>query len=275
MDWRPFLGQNGPALEVRLSRIPFLVTVVCLGWASALMQAGQGAGQAAPAAPKPLVPAAANSIAANPDAFLGQIVTVTASIDQVVSPTSFTVDQDPRKPAAGDVLVIAKALNAPLILNSHVTVIGEVVRHEGRPAIRATSVLTAAGLDLAKRIPPPMTPEEEALDKAMKTINPAFGAIRQAVAAAGGENAVQHAATLKQAFIETEAFWKKRGVADAQKWAADARAQSEALERAIADGQWDAAKAAAGTLQQACSACHGAYRERLDDGTYRMRTEGK
>src|SRR5688500_4435397 len=275
MDWRPFLGQNGPALEVRLSRIPFLVTVVCLGWASVLMQAGQGAGQAAPAAPKPRVPAAANSIAANPDAFLGQIVTVTASIDQVVSPTSFTVDQDPRKPAAGDVLVIAKALNAPLILNSHVTVIGEVVRHEGRPAIRATSVLTAAGLDLAKRIPPPMTPAEEALDKAMKTINPAIGAIRQAVAAAGGENAAQHAATLKQAFIGTEACWKNRRVAAAPEGAADARAQCEALERATADGQWVAATAAAGALQQACSACHGAYRERLDDGTYRMRIEGK
>ena len=65
------------------------------------------------------------------------------------------------------------------------------------------------------------------------------------------------------------------GVADAQKWAADARAQSEALERAIADGKWDDAKAAAGTLQQACSACHGAYRERLDDGSYRIRTESK
>ena len=262
-----------------MRRVLFLVMMLCLGWAAALMQAGQGSGSGTPAgqaaAPKPLVPAAANSIAANPDLFLGQIVTVTASIDQVVSPTSFTVDQDPRKAAAGDVLVIAASLSAPLIVNSHVTVIGEVVRHEGRPAIRATSVLTSAGIDLAKRVPPPMTPDEEALDKAMKAINPAFGAIRQAVAAAGGENAAQHAATLKQAFIDTEAFWKKRGVADAQKWAADARAQSETLERAIGAGNWDEAKAAAGTLQQACSACHGAYRERLDDGTYRMRTEGK
>ena len=265
-----------------MRRIRITVTGLSLVWAAALVVAAQGqtagqaaqpgtpAGQAPP--PKPLVPAAANSIAANPEAFLGQIVTVTAAVDQVLSATTFTVDQDPRKPAAADVLVIAASLNAPVIVNSHVTVIGEVVRHEGRPAIRATSVLTSAGLDLAKRILPPMTPDEEALDKAMKAINPAFGAIRQAVAAAGGENAAQHAATLKHAFIETEAFWKKRGVADAQKWAADARAQSEALERAITAGKWDEAKAAAGTLQQACSACHGAYRERQDDGTYRLRT---
>lgn len=246
-----------------------------LGWAGAFIQAGQGPPIPAPPAPKPLVPAAANSIAANPDSFVGQIVTVTASIDRILSPTTFTVDQDPRKPEAADVLVIAQSLSAPLIPNSHVTVIGEVVRHEGRPAIRATSVLTSSGIDLAKRIPPPMTAEEEALDKTMKTINPAFAAIRQAVAAAGGENAAQHAATLKQGFTDTEAFWKKRGTTDAMKWAADARAQSEALERAITAGKWDDAKAAAGTLQQACSACHGAYRERLDDGTYRIRTEGK
>ena len=258
-----------------MRRTSVVLTALCFGWAAALIHAGQSAPAPTPAAPKPLVPAAANSIAANPEAFLGQVVTVTAAIDQILSPTTFTVDQDPRKAAAGDVLVIAASLSAPLIVNTHVTVIGEVVRHEGRPAIRATSVLTSSGIDLAKRIPPPMTPEEEVLDKTMKSINPAFAAIRQAVAAAGGENAAQHAATLKQAFTDTEAFWKKRGAADAQKWAADARAQSEALERAIADGQWDAAKAAAGTLQQACSSCHGAYRERLDDGSYRLRAESK
>ncbi len=258
-----------------MRRTSVVLTGLCFAWAAALIQAGQSAPASPAAAPKPLVPAAANSIAANPEAFLGQVVTVTASVDQILSPTTFTVDQDPRKPAAGDVLVLAQSLSAPLIPNAHVTVIGEVIRHEGRPAIRATAVLTSAGIDLAKRIPPPMTPEEEALDKAMKAINPAFGAIRQAVAAAGGENAAQHAATLKQAFTETEAFWKKRGVADAQKWAGDARAQSEALERAITDGKWDDAKAAAGTLQQVCSACHGAYRERLDDGSYRLRTESK
>jgi hypothetical protein len=233
-----------------------------------------GQGPAAPA-PKPLVPAAANSIAKDPDAFVGQVVTLTASIDQVLSPTMFTVDQNPRKPADGDVLVIAQSLSAPIIVNTHVTVIGEVVRHEGRPAIRATSVLTSAGVDLARRVLPPLSPEEAALDKAMKTIGPAFNAVRQAVAAGGGDNAAQQATALTQALTETEAFWKKRGVADAQQWAADALAQSTALERAVAAGKWEDAKTAASALQQACSACHGAYRERLDDGSYRMRTEGK
>jgi hypothetical protein len=226
---------------------------------------------AAAPAPKPLVPAAASSIAASPDGFYGQNVTVTASVDRVVSATSFIIDQDVRKSGEAEVLVVAAQLNAPVKINGYVTVIGEVFSHEGRPAIRAVSVIDASMVDLAKRLPPPMTPEEESFDKVMKQIGPAFTAVRQAVAAAGGEAAPANAATLRQRFSDVEAFWKKRDKADAVKWSVDARTQSEALERAVGAGKWDDAKAAASALQQTCSACHGVYRERQDDGSYRIR----
>ncbi|MBA2305119.1 MAG: cytochrome c [Acidobacteria bacterium] len=226
---------------------------------------------------KPLVPAAASSIASNPDAFYGQNVTITAAVDRLVSPTSFTVDQNTKTSGVGEVLILVPVLNAPLAVNTYVTIIGEVVRHEGRPAIQATAVITAAMIDIAKRLPPPMTPDEEAFDRLMKRINPAFSALRQAVAAGAGGGAntegtlnVQ-AALLMRAFADTEAFWKKRDQADAVKWAVDARAQAETLERAIAAGKSDDAKAAVTALQQTCSACHGKYRERQDDGSYRIR----
>ena len=230
-----------------------------------------GARQDAPPAPKPLVPAAANSIAASPDTFYGQNVTVTAAVERVVSPTAFTVDQDPKSTAA-EILVLVETLTSPLAVNSYVTVIGEVIRHEGGPAIRAASVITTAMVDIAKRPPPPLTAEEEAFDKVMKRVGPAFNSIRQAVAAASGETAAADAETLKAAFVETEAFWKKRSAADAQKWAAEARAQADVVARAVAAGKWDEAKAAAESLQQTCSSCHAAHRQRQDDGSYRMRT---
>ena len=222
--------------------------------------------------PKPLVPAATNSIAANPESFYGQNVTVTAAVERIVSPTSFTVDQDPKK-SVDEVLVLVDVLNAPLELNTYVTVIGEVVRHEGRPAIRAVSVLTSAMVDIAKRLPPPMTPDEALLDKAMKRIGPAFNSVRQAVAASAGDTAKDDAIAMKAAFTEAESFFKKRDKPDAQKWAADARGQADILAQSIAAAKWDEAKAAASALQQTCSNCHGAYRERLDDGSYRFRTE--
>lgn len=251
-----------------MNRLVALLSMLCIACV-AVAHARQGT---SPVVPRPLVPAAASSIAADPDAFYGQTVTVTAAVDQILSPTSFIVDQDPKKASEG-VLVLVNVLNDALAVNSYVTVIGEVVRHEGRPAIRAASVLNSAMVDIAKRLPPPMTPDEEVLDKAMKRISPAFNALRQAVTAGGSETAKEDAAALRAGFSDTESFWKKRETADAQKWAADARAQSDVIAQAIAGGKWDEAKAAIGSLQQTCSACHSAYRQRLDDGSYRVRTE--
>jgi len=245
--------------------VVLIVELFALSWTAALALQGTPT--------KPLVPAAANSIAAAPDDFYGKNVTVTAAVERILSPTSFTVDQDPKKSGAGEVLVLAEVLNAPLTPNSYVTVIGEVIMHEGGPAIRATSVINAAMIDIAKRRPPPMTADEEILDKAMKRIGPAFNSLRQGVAAGGSDRLKDDLATLKSALAEADGFWKKRGAADAQKWTADARAHADLIAQAVTSGKWDDAKTALGPLQQTCSACHGAYRQRLDDGSYRLKTE--
>src|SRR5687768_3720921 len=246
--------------------------LICAGLVVLLLKVADGRQNPPAAGTKPLAPVATTSIAANPDAFIGQTVTVTASVDRVVSATSFAVDQDAKASGTGEVLVLVESLSAAPELNSYVTVIGEVVRHEGKAAIRATSVINAAMVDLAKRQPPALSPDEAAFDATMKRINPAFGGIRQAVTAGGGEKAAEQAATLKQGFIETEAFWKKRDKADAVKWAGEARAHAETLEAAVKAGKWDDAKAAVTGLQQTCSACHGTYRQRGEDG-YRIRSD--
>lgn len=220
---------------------------------------------------EPLVPAAASSIAADADAFYGQHVSVTAAVDRILSPTAFTVDQDPRQSGAGEVIVLVDLLTAPLALNSYVTIIGRVVRHEGRPAIRATSVLDTTMVDLARRPVAPMTPDEAAFDQLMKRINPAFGAVRLAVNEAAGDEAREHASALEQGFADAEAFWKKRGKPDARTWAAEARARADSLAQAAAAGRWDEATAAMTGLQQACSSCHAAYRQRMHDGSYRIK----
>lgn len=264
MDYRNFLEQNGRALSPKLSRIWTAAALALLG---GLVVAKA---QQAPVS-KPLVPAAATSIAADPKGFEGSIVTVYAPVDRIVSPTSFTIDQDVAKTGAGEVLVVAPLLSAPVVVNAYVTVIGEVTIADGRPVIRATSVLDGKMVDLAKRVLPPMTAEETALDAAMKKIGPAFNALRQSVTDANAETFKTTTATLKQGFADGEAFFKTRGKTDAQKWAAEARAHVATLEKSA--GKWDDAKAAVSALQQTCSSCHAAYRERQDDGTYRFRAE--
>jgi cytochrome c556 len=245
--------------------------------------------------PQPLVPVAASSLAANPDSFVGMTVTLTAPVEQRYGSTAFSVDQDRTKSAEQDVLILAPLLNAPVEPNGYVTVIGEVVkfdaadaaarmkdampilapdvvaRYRGRAAIIATSVINGAMTDLAKRLPPPMSPEELALSKVMKQVGPGFNALRQAATATNGADTSAQAAGLVKLFGEAAAFWKLQARPDAIQWTEDAKLASGALAAAATKGDWEAVKAGVPKLQGACTSCHGIYRERLDDGTYRFK----
>jgi len=255
---------------------------------------GAPAAPAAPATPqKPLVPVVASTLAAKPDTFIGENVTMMATVDQTLSPTAFSVDQDKTKSTGQDVLVLAPRLNEPVEVNTYVTVIGEVVKFDpadakvkdrlagfppdalakftGKPAIVATSVINAAMNDVARRLPPRMTAEEEAFQKVMQKVGAANGAMRGIIEKSDANGAKEQAAALKAAFVATEAFFKPHGKADAMGWAPDARKSSEAIEIAAAAGKWDEVKATAGSMGKMCQTCHTAYRERYDDGAFRVK----
>src|SRR5207244_4741571 len=85
-----------------------------------------------------------------------------------------------------------------------------LTKYTGRPAMIATSVITEKFVDLAKRLPPPMTADEEALSRIMKQFPPALAALRTAVDGSKLEDATKNAAVLKQGFTDTESFWKPK-----------------------------------------------------------------
>jgi len=248
---------------------------------------------------KPVVPVATNTVNAHPDAYYGQGVTITASVEQILSKSAFSVDQrrvEGAPPAAKptDVLVLVPTLQSPVDPKSYVTVMGELVKfdpaevarkakdykidlppdaiakYSGRPALIATSVITDKFVDLAKRLPPPMTADEESLSKVMKQLPPAVAALRTAVEGSKPEDAAKNAAVLKQGFTDIEAFWKPKKP-DATQWAHDARVKVESIQAAVTAGKWEDAKAAVPVVQQACGTCHNAYRERFDDGSFRIK----
>jgi len=264
----------------------------------------EGAPPAAPGAPaKPYVPLAASTLADHPDIYYGELVTVTGAVEQTLSKLAFSVDQDKTKSTGKDVIVVAPTLMEPVTLNAYVTIIGEVVhldpaeigkkgaqltkeykvdfppdvvsKYRGHPVVLAKSVITTAGVDVAKRPPPPMTAEEEALSKIMKQVGPANTALRGAIDKTDMAVAKENANVLKQAFTQAEAFWKPKGKPEATKFAEEARKLSESISTAIASGNWDEAKTHAGTLGQQCAGCHGQFRERMDDGTYRIKTSSR
>jgi len=146
-----------------------------------------------------------------------------------------------------------------------------VAKWQGRPAVLATAVVTSALVDLAKKPIPPMTPAEVAFSQFMKTINPAFLAIRGGLDAPDAVQLTDHVAALKTSFANVEAFFKARGTEDAMKWAGDALKLATTMEQGVAFAKWEDVKTSAGALQQLCSACHTQHRERMDDGSYRIK----
>lgn len=244
-------------------------------------------------AAKPLVPLVASTLVAKPDAYYGESVTMMATVDQTLSPTAFSMDQDKALSEGKDVLVLAPRLNEPVELNTYVTVIGEVVKFDpadgkvkglltglapdvlakytGRPAIVARSVINPAMNDVARRLPPPMTPEEEAFQKVMQKVGAANGAFRAIIEKSDAEGAKEQSAALKSAFEATQQFFAKHDKKDAVGWAQEAHKIASSIEVAAAAGQWDVAKASAGSLGKMCQTCHTAYRERYDDGSFRAK----
>jgi hypothetical protein len=244
---------------------------------------------------KAIVPVAASTLAASPDRYYGEPVSVAGAVERSLSRLAFSIDQDARSSAGADILVLARILNSPVEPNTYVTVIGQAVRFteeevatkakdyvadlpadvveafRGRPAILAAAVINHAGVDLAMRLPPPMTADEAVHAKIMKQVGPANAALRKALEARDGKLAHENAVVLRKAFAETGGFWRARKRNDAVGWARDADQAVEAIDRLAAEGKWDDVKTSATALGQACQACHTAYRERYDDGSYRFK----
>jgi hypothetical protein len=274
--------------------------IAAIGLSVVLIGAIRSQPQTPPAgrAPQPILPVAVSTLTTTPDKYIGGMVSLTAAVDQRFGANAFSVVQGRAKGSGDgprDLLVLAAVLTSPVESGAYVTVIGEVMRFEtaeiaakmkdampqlsadvmnayrGRPAIVATSVINAAMTDLAKRLPPPMSPEEQALSRQMKQIGPGFSALRQAVTAANAADAAAHATAMSRAFGEAAAFWKPRPHPDAIQWTEDARRQTAAIAAAAGRADWDAVKASVSKVQSFCQDCHGRYRERLDDGTYRFK----
>jgi hypothetical protein len=192
------------------------------------------------------------------------------------------------------ILVIAPYLTSSLDQKKYFLVRGQVVKFEpsavaklapgyvldlpqdvgakymGQPVLVASSVLNSTYVELAKKPIPPPTQTDVALTAAMKTISPAFNALRTAAQDSKADIVKMNLAEIGPAFAQAESVLgslRHAAVAHAR----DARTQVASIETALAAGNWDAVKSSAAALNQTCQSCHTAFRERQDDGTYRIK----
>jgi len=266
----------------------------------ALAEVEQG-GQAPPAAntpPKPLVPVAASSVAANPDPYVGEYVTMTGAVEANLTKTSFSVDQDKTKSTGKEVLVLAPTMQKPVDQNGYVTVIGQLIKFDekdvaaklkdykldlspadvakfkGKPVVLATAVINNAGIDVAKKPIPPMSADDLTLQKIMTKLPTAQAAVRKSLDSKDMAGAKEQATLFKDSFTQIEAFFKSKGNEEAMKIAAEGKQHADAMLVNLGMSNVEAAKTSVTPLGGVCGNCHGKFRDRMEDGTFRIKTAG-
>ena len=109
------------------------------------------------------------------------------------------------------------------------------------------------------------------LDKLMKEIQTTVGALRKSIDGQNAELAKEQADKIESLFEEVDDFWNARNVRDAADTADDAAEHADHIEDAV-DGK-DFAKASEHMklLQATCASCHGKYRDKAPDGSFRIK----
>ena len=112
---------------------------------------------------------------------------------------------------------------------------------------------------------------EEDFAAAMKKVLPTNGSLGKNVAAKDAEAAKKDAAALEEIFKTSEGFWKARKVQDAIDWSIQAKNAAAEVGKLAAAGEWDKIPDARKKIQETCTACHTAHREKLPEGGYKIK----
>jgi cytochrome c556 len=132
-------------------------------------------------------------------------------------------------------------------------------------------VINTSGIDIAKKPIPPMTADDLALQKIMTKLPAAQAAVRKSLDSKDAAGAKEQATLLKDSFTQIEAFFKTKNNQEAMKWAGEGKGHAEAILVNLGMNNVEAAKTSITPLGGTCGSCHGKYRERMDDGTFRIK----
>jgi hypothetical protein len=116
---------------------------------------------------------------------------------------------------------------------------------------------------------PPMTEDE--YSKTMKQIGPTFQNLQKNNAAMNHAEGAQDARKLASWFLDVQAYWEAKKVDDATGFAKTAVKAAQDTETASTAMNMMALGDAQKALAGACQSCHTAHRERLADGTFRIK----
>lgn len=131
--------------------------------------------------------------------------------------------------------------------------------------ILSSALALSAQMQMAK----PMSDED--YSKAMKQIGPTFMNLQKDNASMNHAQGAKDAQMLADWFKQVQTYWEAKKVEDAVGFAKSAAAAADATVKASASMDMATLGDAQKTLAGACQSCHSAHRERLPDGSFKIK----
>jgi hypothetical protein len=113
--------------------------------------------------------------------------------------------------------------------------------------------------------------EEADYQNWMKTTGATVGSLRKNLEAKSGDAAAQDAKKLQEIFTQVHDFWLKKKIDNATNFATNARKGFQQVAENATAGKFDEAQAALKSTMANCAGCHGAYREKGADGSWKIK----
>jgi cytochrome c556 len=113
--------------------------------------------------------------------------------------------------------------------------------------------------------------DHEDFQKWMKETNTNFASLRKTVAAKQGAESAASAEKMAGIFEQVRGHFEEHHMDDGVGFAKTGNSAAKDLAAAANSGDWDKASADLKAIGGACQGCHAAHREKLPDGSFKMK----
>ena len=113
--------------------------------------------------------------------------------------------------------------------------------------------------------------DEKAFQKHMKAVGKLTKGFKANFEAKNAAAVEKDSAAVAESYKAMAGFFKARKNDDAVKWSDDSAAGAAGAAAAAKAGDWDQVKSQWGAVGKNCKACHEKYREKLEDGSYKIK----
>ena len=114
-------------------------------------------------------------------------------------------------------------------------------------------------------------PEPKPLGEIMKEISKTQASLNRNLRGQNAMEIANDAGKIQELYKSTDATWKKHGFDDAAKTSKDVQMAAEGIVKAARAYDFSTANEQFQVVARSCKSCHDVHRERLPDGTYRIK----